>query len=382
MLSTKSLIGASVLCGLIFYLLYINLFFDPRFSLSFSGFKNVNSSLSPSKLLAEKFIVDSRDHHPRDAFTFDNVLHESPDSSWNQTFADMINDYNNRSACVHQSEWVWFDRAFELWVALAKEAKVPWMLAFGSLLGYARDKNYIAYDSDVDVIVPHWSYELLNRYASELPVNTSRYHFRGWLFLHPEFLFVPHGKRREFLCNGTIAKSYDGRCGFVSPMGRLFYNGRFVDIFSGDHYPDLNDSFVYDTGYRAIITPARRHFPRRPCTFAGHEAWCPYDYASVARLHFGPQMSAMRPYYLCNALSRRQESEEEAPEVHRAKNQEWEKRWNLSLVAELTEEDKIFEAEYNKMRSDAFCLLLNESDHNIYRSAICRREFDEPAPVG
>lgn len=84
-------------------------------------------------------------------FTWDAIVNEPSDTIFNATFASLVNDYNNPEKCKF-TDWqrntlTLMQQVMQFWSDLAKKEKIPYLLSFGSLLGYARNKSYSPYVS-------------------------------------------------------------------------------------------------------------------------------------------------------------------------------------------------------------------------------------------
>ena len=82
-------------------------------------------------------------------------------------------------------------------------------MACGSLLGAMRDGDVIPYDSDIDVLVEHSYFSILERLSVKRDFNPSDGKIR--LVVQPEFaLNISIDKRRMFNCEGKVGTRWRG----------------------------------------------------------------------------------------------------------------------------------------------------------------------------
>ena len=92
------------------------------------------------------------------------------------------------------------------WIQISKQNNIEYVLAYGSLLGAMRDGDVIPYDSDVDVLVNHSYFSILERLSVKRDFNPSDGKIR--LVVQPEFaLNISMDDRRRFNCQGKVGIS-------------------------------------------------------------------------------------------------------------------------------------------------------------------------------
>ena len=92
------------------------------------------------------------------------------------------------------------------WIQISKQNNIEYVLACGSLLGAMRDGDVIPYDSDVDVLVNHNYFSILERLSVKRDFNPSDEKIR--LVVQPEFaLNISMDDRRRFNCEGKVGIS-------------------------------------------------------------------------------------------------------------------------------------------------------------------------------
>lgn len=97
------------------------------------------------------FIFNPRFPQEKSLFLWEATANEPYDTVFNETFSNLINDYNDETGC-ELSQWqsytlLYMKKVIQFWSELARREKIPYSLAYGSLLGYARNKNYTPYVS-------------------------------------------------------------------------------------------------------------------------------------------------------------------------------------------------------------------------------------------
>ena len=92
------------------------------------------------------------------------------------------------------------------WIQISKQNNIEYVLACGSLLGAMRDGDVIPYDSDVDVLVEHSYFSILERLSVKRDFNPSDGKIR--LVVQPEFVLnISMDDRRRFNCEGKVGIS-------------------------------------------------------------------------------------------------------------------------------------------------------------------------------
>ena len=112
-----------------------------------------------------------------------------------------------------------FYELFRHWIQISKQYNIKYVLACGSLLGAMRDGDVIPYDSDIDVLVEHSYFSILERLSVKRDFNPSDGKIR--LVVQPEFaLNISIDKRRMFNCEGKVGIPVEGRRGYSTNFVR------------------------------------------------------------------------------------------------------------------------------------------------------------------
>ena len=112
-----------------------------------------------------------------------------------------------------------FYELFRHWIHISKQYNIRYVLACGSLLGAMRDGDVIPYDSDIDVLVEHSYFSILERLSVKRDFNPSDGKIR--LVVQPEFAFnISIDKRKMFNCEGKVGIPVEGRLGYSTNFVR------------------------------------------------------------------------------------------------------------------------------------------------------------------
>ncbi|CAH3015190.1 unnamed protein product [Porites evermanni] len=179
------------------------------------------------------------------------------------------------------------------WIQISKQNNIEYVLACGSLLGAMRDGDVIPYDSDVDVLVEHGYFSILERLSVKRDFNPSDGKIR--LVVQPEFaLNISMDDRRRFNCEGKETIEMEDKCSFQEPMARLIKGNLFLDVFAFYNRVDV----VEDPSENRLKKYHKNDFyPFRPCSFMGLQASCPNNSWEVLRLYFGSDN--LEPIHKC-----------------------------------------------------------------------------------
>ena len=133
-------------------------------------------------------------------------------------------------------------QSLKSWHAQAQQHQIPYRLAFGSLLGWARNGHLIAHDSDIDVLIDPTSLETLDR------LTQSSHSWYVDQEHHPPLPALPHNSSSVLLhrssnhrlefgtfpridCTGNATTKMKDACSFAGPVARI------VAFDSIDHAP-------------------------------------------------------------------------------------------------------------------------------------------------
>jgi hypothetical protein len=132
-----------------------------------------------------------------------------------------------------------FDQLLQTWHNIATTNNISYSIAYGTLLGWRRHRNYIPYDSDVDVMIGKDDiprlFSLLKQPWCSLNCN-NRWPFPGKFHL---ILLESHDKqaidsaRQRYNCQGEKVTRKIDACSFNGPIGRLITSNKapYIDMY-------------------------------------------------------------------------------------------------------------------------------------------------------
>ena len=147
-----------------------------------------------------------------------------------------------------------FNVLLKHWSKLTSKLNINWTLAYGSLLGHQRNKDYIPYDSDIDVLVDRSAIPkllgLLDGYSCFYQTDTIKFNKldpgKIYLMINKWHNYPLKNRRFRINCLGRRVDSQVDDCSFVGPFARLIYKHTHLDI---DLYCRYQNRYR-DLGYR------------------------------------------------------------------------------------------------------------------------------------
>lgn len=228
-----------------------------------------------------------------DLFQYRSISPDPPDATYNETFGQLISGKGvqpDPTPCLRSRRLKEHRRLakeiLQYWDNLAAEESIPYMLTYGSVIAYARNKDFIPWDHDVDVMMPSWSYaRLLQRatpwpiYAPETPTNFSL------ILLPPQDQAMQPHRRTWTDCNRNKWYRTLDVCGFRVLLGRVSHGDMYMDLYAADHLPEMGIAVLREN--KVVVAPPEIFFPRRVCTFMGVSTYCPNDYRGFVLKYYG-----------------------------------------------------------------------------------------------
>jgi phosphorylcholine metabolism protein LicD len=134
-----------------------------------------------------------------------------------------------------------YRKLLHTWNDISEQYNINYVIWFGSLLGWSRDKQIIPYDTDIDVIIDHNSISNLIRISTP----TENYQHApetepgsNIKLVYNKDYNKPIPRRRRWDCNGHLVQKHKDCCSFNGPIARLIFNSRIcLDIFAYYYYP-------------------------------------------------------------------------------------------------------------------------------------------------
>ena len=138
-----------------------------------------------------------------------------------------------------------FDTMLQWFEDFSTNYHVNYSLAYGTLLGYIRNKNYIPYDGDADLFIgKHDAYQIIKLIDNETIFYNSeiREIDKNKIYLiinkdHNEKI----NNRKRFNCKGQNVKSQIDPCSFNGLFGRIIYKGAWIDLFVYSNKSEKNE---------------------------------------------------------------------------------------------------------------------------------------------
>ena len=158
------------------------------------------------------------------------------------------------------------------WSFLTRKLNINWTLAYGSLLGHERNKDYIPYDTDLDVLIDPSAIPkllgLLNGYSCFYQTDTIK--LKG---LNPNKIYLIINKWHNISlkdrhyrvnCQGKLVDNQEDDCSFVGPFARLIYRHTHLDIDLYCRYQSRYRDLGYQDGHYFSWFPSRLAEPLPP----------------------------------------------------------------------------------------------------------------------
>ena len=138
-----------------------------------------------------------------------------------------------------------YDYILKWWEDFCKEHNLNYSLAYGTMLGYKRNKNYIPWDLDMDTYIGKKDAEKLIELEKTIPnifLNNMKRKNKDEIFivltndhntnLDPSISSIHSQKERgRFNCEGNPVNDQIDNCSFNELFGRIVYNNVHCDLF-------------------------------------------------------------------------------------------------------------------------------------------------------
>ncbi|KAF7262722.1 hypothetical protein EG68_00005 [Paragonimus skrjabini miyazakii] len=192
------------------------------------------------------------------------------------------------------------------WIDLAEQHGIVWWLAYGSLLGAVRDKDFIPYDHDVDIFVLGPQVDFIRSLSVEWrELNGSQIQL---IKRSGSYCVNDHAIRPN--CDGIPVHVQRDSCAFCTPLARLISDrSTYLDLFvvhahvvvypgepSVTHLGLLVE--LADTDRELVQSyPMQSVFPLTTCNFMGLRVPCPRNASSVLTHIYGKNF--IQPSKMC-----------------------------------------------------------------------------------
>ena len=155
------------------------------------------------------------------------------------------------------------DKLAKQWHELSIKYNINYSLAWGTLIGYCRNTNYIPWDSDIDIWIGKEGVEKLVKMTESRFTNDKEKHIfedNMRLVLHPYYYKENKEKHKyRFDVNGDLVTNQIDSYSFNGPIARLIYNDEFfldIDLWCLKKKKELyknNDNVSYFVSHERLI---------------------------------------------------------------------------------------------------------------------------------
>ena len=119
-----------------------------------------------------------------------------------------------------------------VWHNYSTKYDINYSLAYGSLLGYYRNKNYIPYDHDVDLWVDKDDLDKIINMPESFYTDEEHKDYNGYKLVIYKDHDSKMNNRKRWNRYGKLVKSQIDPYSFNGPIGRLVFNDNiYIDIF-------------------------------------------------------------------------------------------------------------------------------------------------------
>ena len=177
-------------------------------------------------------------------------------------------------------------KLLSFWNELTRERGIEYIVCYGSLLGYQRNRDFIPYDHDIDICMNKKHFSRLLSLESSRPIDTKDN--KPHLLITKRF---SNGMRLN--CKGILVSKKMDPCSIISPAARIVFKKdiNFLDVYiytKKKHFSDLlNLQFETSDIY-----------PTKPCWLAGVETRCPNRPKTLLEKYYGPGV-VEKPSHVC-----------------------------------------------------------------------------------
>lgn len=200
--------------------------------------------------------------------------------------SDRVNIYGTNYPEM-KDKWI-YKLLLKTFNKFALEYNIPYIIAYGTLLGQVRDGDFIPYDNDIDIIIDRDGisklFTLLQDGSCTIPMilnnklmeHPLKYDNTSTLILNSSHPYETRGQR--YTCNGSLVKKPMDGCSFKGLIGRLVYMTRNGKSF----YLDMFGYFGFKKwyGHSSSSDCINFNFPIVPCKLSGIDTYRPDDTTS------------------------------------------------------------------------------------------------------
>ena len=128
---------------------------------------------------------------------------------------------------------------------LSTTYNINYSLAYGTLLGYIRNKNYIPYDGDADLLIgKEDAIKIINLINNDTIIYNSEIkelkYNKIYIIINKDHN-EKMNHRNRFNCNGKKVDSQIDACSFNGLFGRIIYNNAWVDLYVYSNKNEKNE---------------------------------------------------------------------------------------------------------------------------------------------